>query len=58
MEIVSLIGISAITLMTIYYLTKLRQRTLQERERYVRFLQTKAVRQYMDNQEGKIKWNS
>jgi cell shape-determining protein MreD len=58
MEIVSLIGISAITLMTIYYLTKLRQRTLQERERYVRFLQTKAVRQYMNNQEGKIKWNS
>jgi hypothetical protein len=57
MEIVSLIGISAITLMTIYYLTKLRQRTLQERERYVRFLQTKAVRQYMSDQEGKIKWN-
>jgi len=57
MEIVSLIGISAITLMTIYYLTKLRQRTLQERERYVRFLQTKAVRQYMNEQEGKIKWN-
>lgn len=57
MEIVSLIGISAITLMTIYYLTKLRRQTLQERERYVRFLQTKAVRQYMNNQEGKIKWN-
>jgi cell shape-determining protein MreD len=57
MEIVSLIGISAITLMTIYYLTKLRRQTLQERERYVRFLQTKAVRQYMSDQEGKIKWN-
>jgi hypothetical protein len=57
MEIVSLIGISAITLMTIYYLTKLRRQTLQERERYVRFLQTKAVRQYMNDQEGKIKWN-
>jgi cell shape-determining protein MreD len=57
MEIVSLIGISAITLMTIYYLTKLRRQTLQERERYVRFLQTKAVREYMNNQEGKIKWN-
>ena len=57
MEIVALIGISAITLMTIYYLTKLRRQTLQERERYVRFLQTKAVRQYMSNQEGKIKWN-
>ncbi len=57
MEIVALIGISAITLMTIYYLTKLRRQTLQERERYVRFLQTKAVREYMNNQEGKIKWN-
>jgi cell shape-determining protein MreD len=57
MEIVSLIGISAITLMTIYYLMKLRRQTLQERERYVRFLQTKAVRQYMSDQEGKIKWN-